>query len=758
MTDWTEYLRHFVEEGFNEDGLVELMGSDPDSESVLLVQQIIDDAKNLISSLERAPESLSDAANGMINRILHSPSELENIRAKYNSMLVARAPWIRAAEEMRDQWSMEGRSIELAAWLRRLDPIDHNSPKETMAIVQAIKDVAPRNEVRKSIENLEAKQRERELILQNMINILERKGWNLQFSKGATLSQRFEEAANWLEIEDRIDAIEDKILGFRNRRPNAADVGLEIISKARKNGDSKSIQELEQAVRDEILDIKESNNHIDEKIQHWTELGLTIYDNPDDSHPSKILTQEELWEIEANLEQKEILWASVVKNSETLRKMLVEAGLEIPPWLGRVDSNEQIIEMLQELEQHKEDLIESVNIEIQEWKQIGLNIEFIESSDTSIWEKSEHLEILRPLARAANILLESIELLDSSIDNERIEEIRESIIHDWYDPDSMQFETNEIEKISRRQERHLAMLFQRAEEISIEVSKSNKWTLAEFENKIYDAEINRDRKEEKEVNRRRILEKNAKEKPVKVVTNPNKITIQQSNNNIIEENCWIENITADGKKFYFNKQTKESTWKKPTFMPINEVKSIQIVEEIEQSVVRVENEEVEEILEEIRDKNQESESENQSSISNEEEQYLKNYLGIIGKDPLIIESSRPRDLRIQRLLRLIPLIESEFNNDERLELTKSLEPLMKNIEKWVRVRSEHRRCWESSEGLIAQIDRLQNILNDVPGPGIQLPIGFDDKPLPKTKQGIIREIENMSNNGLVSVSGGIKAL
>ena len=322
----------------------------------------------------------------------------------------------------------------------------------------------------------------------------------------------------------------------------------------------------------------------------------------------------------------------------------------------------------------------------------------------------------------------------------------------------MQFETNEIEKISRRQERHLAMLFQRAEELSIEVSKSNKWTLAEFENKIYDAEINRDRKEEKEVNRRRILEKNAKEKPVKVVTNPNKITIQQSNNNIIEENCWIENITADGKKFYFNKQTKESTWKKPTFMPINEVKSIQIVEEIEQSVVRVENEEVEEILEEIRDKNQESESENQSSISNEEEQYLKNYLGIIGKDPLIIESSRPRDLRIQRLLRLIPLIESEFNNDERLELTKSLEPLMKNIEKWVRVRSEHRRCWESSEGLIAQIDRLQNILNDVPGPGIQLPIGFDDKPLPKTKQGIIREIENMSNNGLVSVSGGIKAL
>ncbi|MBI31909.1 MAG: hypothetical protein CMB72_04920 [Euryarchaeota archaeon] len=758
MTDWTEYLRHFVEEGFNEDGIVELLGSKPDSESILLVQQIIDDAKDLINSLEQAPESLSDAAKGMKNRILHSPSELENIRARYNAMLVARAPWIRAAEEMRDQWSMEGRSIELAAWLRRLGSVDHNSPKETMAIVQAIKDVAPRNEVRKCIENLETKQRERELILQNMMNILERKGWDLQFSKGATLAQRFEEAANWLELEDRIDAVEDRILGFRNRRPNAADVGLEIISKARKNGDSKSIQELEHAVNDEILDIQESNNHIDAKIQHWTELGLTIYDDLNELQPSKILTQEELWEIETNFEQKEILWASVVKNSESLRIMLVEAELEIPPWLGRVDSNEQMIEMLQELEQDKEELVKSVNFEILEWKKIGLNIEFIESSDASLWEKSEDLDLLRPLAEAANILLESIELLDSSIDNERIEEIREGVIHDWHNHDSMQFETNEIEKISRRQERHLAMLFQRAEDLSIDVSKSNKWTLAEFENKIYDAEINRDREEEREVNRK--LEKKAKENLEKVVTKSNKITTQQNHNEKTDENHWIENTTADGKKFYFNKQTKESTWEKPIFMPIIEVKTVESVEETKEEIVHDESQEVAEILDQVSSVNLEIElkDENPPLISNEEEQYLKNYLGIIGEDPLAVESSRPRDLRVQRLLRLIPLIESEFNNDERLELANTLEPLMKNIEKWVRVRSEHRRCWESSEGLIAQMDRLQNILNDVPGPGIQLPIGFDDRPLPKSKDGIIREINKISNEGLVSVSGGIKAL
>ena len=84
MTDWTEYLRHFVEEGFNEDGLVELMGSDPDSESVLLVQQIIDDAKNLINSLERAPESLSDAANG-ICLLYTSPSPRDKRQSRMPS-------------------------------------------------------------------------------------------------------------------------------------------------------------------------------------------------------------------------------------------------------------------------------------------------------------------------------------------------------------------------------------------------------------------------------------------------------------------------------------------------------------------------------------------------------------------------------------------------------------------------------------------------------------------------------------------------
>ncbi len=115
MTDWTRYLQHFTEEGFSEQGISNLVGENPDSDSILLVQQTIHDAKKLISTLDAAPKSLHDAATGMKKRLLQHPSELEEIRARFNAMVVATAPWIATADKMKEQWSMEGRSIELAA-------------------------------------------------------------------------------------------------------------------------------------------------------------------------------------------------------------------------------------------------------------------------------------------------------------------------------------------------------------------------------------------------------------------------------------------------------------------------------------------------------------------------------------------------------------------------------------------------------------------------------------------------------------------
>ena len=765
MTEWIEYLRHFIEEGFSEEGISDLLGDKPDSDSILLVQQRLEDSKKLIASLDSAPKLLNDAANEMKKRLLQRPSELDDIRAKYNAMVVGTSPWIATADKMKDQWSMEGRSIELSAWIRRLSSIDYNSPNETKAVIQAIENISPRDEVRKAIETLESKQRERELILRDMVNILERKGWEIQFTENANLAERFEEAAQWLELEDRIDALEKEIVSFEKRRPAAARIGLQIIVNSRIKGDVNAITELERAVKDEFQDIQERNHEIHQRVNHWSEKGLIIFD-------SAYLTDEQLFELDENLERLENHWETVVKNCIILRELLDELNMEYPQWLGRVDSNEMMLEMIGDLQQQQQLMSNEINQILEHWTANGLSLEFIDilALKNEI-KNNNNLEIkrLETLATMAISMMESINYLDFSMDKERIREIQKSIIQGWHNDNTLEFELEEIEKISRRQERHLVMLYQRAEDISMDVSKSKDWTLAEFEDLLFGAEMNRDRDFEKQAKKKsEIMNKKISEKPSEIIEEN---SIDSSSEMSSKNENWIEKEAADGKSFFYNKQTKESTWVKPEGykkledIPLAKENHNLRKEELEDKFTNFDsqgdywqdktNEDFEEIKIEIVEEEKDGQAEPVKTTEDKQSVFpFRERLGIGNTDPLNIEASRPRDLRIQRLLRLIPLIESECSLSNQLDLVQALNPLLDNIEKWVQVRSEYRRCWDDDGGIIDKIDRLQNILDKVPGPGIQLPIGHDEKPLPTTTDNLITEIKDLSINALVSTSGG----
>ena len=769
MTDWAGYLQHFIEEGFSEEGITILLGENPDSDSVLFVQETLENAKKLISMLDSVPKSLSEAAEGMKKRLLQHPSELEDIRARYNVMIVATTPWIASAEKMRDQWSMEGRSIELAAWLRRLGSIDHNPPKETREVIQAIENIAPRDEVRKAIENLEAKQRERGVILQNMMNILERKGWKLEFSEHTNLSQKFEEVSEWLELEDRIEALERDILRFEERRPNEAKIGLEIIENARLNGNSNPIKQLELDVKDEIQDILESNEEIRHRLIYWSQNGLIITD-------SEILTDNQLWKFEENLEELEKHWNLVEEKSIILRNLLDKAGRKHPDWIGRVDSYEKTLTVIDELNDQQKQISENLQIETEEWRNYGLNLELIGglSEGNNVWELDQKINGLRSLAEIAISILNSIDYLDRSIDSERINEIRESVIQDWHLHNTLQFEMEEIDKISRRQERHLMMLYQRAEYLGMDVTDSNDWTIGEFEEKIFEEELIRNLEIKKQTIRNNELRNT-------IIQTNEMTTLRQEieSSKGIRENKWIERKAADGRLFYYNEETKESTWTKPNFdnkIIIFNNEEMDNEENIDQSEEIIENYVVSEDFIDIPKVNkiQEvssdeildleiNEDENTEIDTKSEEIYdnkisnlpLRKILGVGNRDPVILESSRPRDLRIQRILRLMPMIESKLNRKEQEEIVGKLLTLLVNIEKWIRVRSEHRRGWDDNGGIIQNIDRLQEVLDDVPGPGIQLPIGFDKMTLPSKTEELIAEIKDFSTNAIVATSSGI---
>ena len=426
-----------------------------------------------------------------------------------------------------------------------------------------------------------------------------------------------------------------------------------------------------------------------------------------------------------------------------------------------------MLEMLEELGVEKRDLEQSVESELQDWKDVGLKIDFLESSELSLWEIKEKMNLVRPSAEAAKVILKSIEYLDHSIDSERIQEIYDNILVDWHDNESLIIESNEIEKITLRQERHLAMLLERAAIISMNIRKSGQWTLSEFEANLSKAEMKRDRSTERREIEERKRQIEAKVKEILPISTPVINSPTNDSDSSIKESLsieeWTENIAADGRLFYYNKRTKKSTWEKPEEFTFVENNIIQDSELNEMDDAK----EFMELVREFKDKRNplsineivpEKQKKKVEGISQQPYSPLKDRLGIVGMDPLEVQSSRSRDLRIQRILRLIPIIESEVDEMKKEDFVQSLGPLLDNIEKWVRVRSEHRHCWSNNDGLIEKIDRLQKVLDEVPGPGIQLPIGFDKRPLPKTSEDLISEISILSNEGIVSISGGIKAL
>ncbi len=93
----------------------------------------------------------------------------------------------------------------------------------------------------------------------------------------------------------------------------------------------------------------------------------------------------------------------------------------------------------------------------------------------------------------------------------------------------------------------------------------------------------------------------------------------------------------------------------------------------------------------------------------------------------------PRDLRVQRLVRLADLIEptDEMEDDSKVvNLVVRMQRLAKTLQGWTGLRLERRNA--SSEGdLLDTSTRLAQRLEDIPGPGFSLPTNLDTEELPR---------------------------
>ena len=749
--DWGAHRNRWIELGFDSVAVDALFGVEPDSESVASAEGRLQQANDLIALMDEAPAIMNEIPKVMQAHLLNHPEDVDEIREKYMTHLRDIAPWSIAADRARDLWSMEGRSVELQAWMRRLNTLDRGGGEEVIALVRAIEEVAPRDSIRRCIEVLEAKQRDREAVLQNLVDILQQKGWVIQFSEGATLIQRFEEANQWLHLEDRLEDIESQVGAFVIRRESRARDMMEDVQEIRRNPTIGAVIQLEQEVAKEILDISKQDAIIQNVVLQWRELGLLLpYNDP----PSVA----DFASIDGKLEQLQKDWQSALDSSQRLRDLGVPLNLDI---IDRGDCSNELAKEIQAWELRIAQVSQEAKTQITKWESLGLDVQGFAGLDA----RALDIEVRRNkvLGSLAEDLLGSLKSLDMSMDKKRIESVHVAIQNEWLKEDGLKAISTEIDRLNRRQASHRTMLISRAKDLNMDADESEKWSLSEFEARIAKAEVTRNRqKERKDAEERRIaiLEQKRLEERVRPIlekTEKEVVPVEEK-----EDNSWIEKMAADGRIFYYNEQTKESTWKIPSRLSVTESVVVEPENIIENDVkvdkVIQENELKESI--ESPKANEDMDKKQLPDVENvhweKDGLYLRERLGIDGKDSLIVEASRSRDLRIQRLLRLIPLIESKFDYNEWTGLVKGLEPLLDSIDQWIRVRSEHRNCWKSDGGLIQKMDRLLDVLDDVPGPGIQLPIGFDNEKLPETAEDIVAEIDILAKQK-IRIAGGIRA-
>ena len=766
--DWGAHREQWIELGFDSVAIDALFGADPNSESVASAELRLQQASDLIALMDNAPATMKEIPRAMQAHLLNHPEDVDEIQDRYMAHLREISPWTLAASRSRELWSMEGRSVELQAWMRRLSTLESGGGEEVIALVQAIEEVAPRDSVRKCIETLEAKQRAREAVLQNLVGILQEKGWRIQFSKGANLIQRFEEANQWLHLEDRLEDVEKQVRTFARRRTSKSEALIIQIQAIRNEPRMDALIQLEEDIVKEISDIHEQNTIIQHRIIHWKELGLLLpYSDP--------LSVEDFASIDGNLERLEKEWKSALDSSQHLRDLGVPLNFDI---IDRGDCSNELIKEIQTWELEISQIEQKVRGQISRWESLGLDVqEFMSLDAQDLDVQVQHRVTAGSLAEN---LLASLDSLDITMDKTRIESMRTVIQLKWGIEGGLQDVATEISRLSRRQTKHRSMLISRAEILKMDVQGNEEWKLADFEARLARAEIARDRQNERreiEMQRKELLEIMHLEERAKAVIEIPKIT-HSSPEEDIPKDTWIEKKAADGRLFYYNDRTKESTWKKPLNQPVDERITVGKKDDAEKDENRDEEIRVEKdtksptkTLEEThqlpnpKDQSFMTKQDFRDILPDKEEGDvhlqedglgLRERLGIGKEDPLIIESSRGRDLRIQRLLRLIPLIETEFDQSEWTEITEGFEPLLDNIDQWIRVRSEHRNCWKNDGGIIQRMDRLLNVLDGVPGPGIQLPIGFDEAHLPETIQEIATEIEILARQK-IRISGGMQA-
>ncbi|MCH2349809.1 MAG: hypothetical protein MK233_07780, partial [Candidatus Poseidoniales archaeon] len=170
------------------------------SERLLHAERTIEAAERLRGRLEDMPAAWPER-DVLLSR-LRDPMNFQTVEREWLRLLRKRRPWHLLADRMRDRWSMEGRSQQLARWVERLDRLDESMIPEAQEVLLLLEQAATEQTLDMAMTNLFDRQERRRVALEQMMDWMrDQRGWGMQSISG-TLSERYEAAERLLELDE----------------------------------------------------------------------------------------------------------------------------------------------------------------------------------------------------------------------------------------------------------------------------------------------------------------------------------------------------------------------------------------------------------------------------------------------------------------------------------------------------------------------------------------------------------------------------
>ncbi|MDP7043484.1 MAG: hypothetical protein QF807_05650 [Candidatus Thalassarchaeaceae archaeon] len=741
---------------------------------------------------------------------LRDPTIIELNQRRWREIIRRRRPWVFSADTAKASWSREGRSEELKEWLGRLEIIDESMTPHANDVVNAIEQAAPKSQIEDVVLALEHRQFRRTQILEDMITHLrEERGWDLTKLEG-NLQQRYTEVSRIQEMDTTLGKIEENIYEVISIFDNESSINLlEKAKLAQRMEDSNRLDELQQQTEEMSSDYNKRLLEITKWLENLRTRGLHIT-APANPQPSDLLELEKRVEgVEKNAKKLADAW---IRLDELLNLFPEHAGTAVA-LQGQVERIEQVEELLSLLEEYRDEREQRSRSRLASWKEAGFMVKalesLLESAPRSGWlaidEHAKKIQVCKEI-------LATIDTIDVSYSGiEDVNEWRRLLSRVEVNNDDYDTIRDGIAKQLRRNRWHREKLDEsRIAMATIWPANINPFhlSLAEYEEHIINlqsgqgtssfntdsredrlmlatmAELDMWRQEGWNVSMLDVLAERdhvelwvqlpairtavseyakLKERLERLPFGRDKKLLDEVRDNCTKPDQLArlsESIPEMAKHLAALPENDEiiTTLFSPSppqvFAKLHPLKPrlIPVIEISEPSEIIEESSDIESNIDYRNIEHLPSTNANNTSDST----WVSVRENIGG--PL---DDFPRDVRVQRLVRLIDILRPPEGNidDDALALLRRLEAVGDELLKWTVQRLERRHC--SSDGnLLDASKRLAAKFDEIPGPGFDLPRQIDTVDLPTANdlQAILKEVKLLEKTTYLPLAGSKDAV